>query len=274
MLTLYEGHAWEQLAWAAIREADPGCRIIAYQHTALFSHQLSMLKLLEGDRFCVKPDLVLCLGPLTAQRLEAAHPRSQLIPFGTFRKTARVPEPVVPAPERKTVLVLPEAHIEEMDLLFQTAWQAAQQLPDHTFILRCHPILPAPEQQIRSCLGPQASSIPNLEVSVGNSIEEDFSRSSVLLYRGSSSVLYAVRFGLKPIYIRERSLPDLDPLSGLNDWKEELEGVAPLVESLRRYAGQPAAEQLPQWHVASEFVRSYAIPVEDSALDRLLEATA
>lgn len=272
VLTLYEGHAWEQLAWSAVKQVNPDCKIIGYQHTALFPHQLSMLRPSGASRFSAKPDVVLCLGSLTARMLQPAHPNSRLIPFGTFRKTARVPEGISPSPRRKTMLVLPEAHAEEMTLLFRTALRAAEMLPDHRFILRCHPILPSPQKQVRLSLGRNPGSVPNLEVSYGRGVEEDFARSSVLLYRGSSSVLYAVRYGLKPVYLRDSSLPDLDPLAGLAEWKEEAAGAEELTEILRCYASRDPSPLEYEWNVALEFVRSYAIPVDDSSLDRLVEA--
>ncbi len=287
MLTLYEGHPWEQFAWAAAKEAHPSCKTIGYQHTILHPHQLSMLRLPGRDRFSAKPDAVLCLGPHSAEMLRPAHPGARLIPFGTFRcaearggasssaglRTAAT-NGSMPVPGRKTVLVLPEAHAEEMSLLFQTAARIAERLPDHHFILRCHPILPSPKTQIRSSLGRDPAEIPNLEVSTAKAVEEDFARSSVLLYRGSSSVLYAVRTGLKPVYLRERSLPDLDSLSALSQWKETAEGLEELEGILSRYAVAGEASSKKEWTVASEFVRSYAIPVDDTSLRAFLEVLA
>ena len=273
MLALYEGHPWEQFAWAAAKKADPSCKTIGYQHTILLPHQLSMLRSGASDRFSAKPDAVLCLGPRTVEMLRPSHPGSRLIPFGTFRKTAAA-NGSVPDPKRKTVLVLPEAHAEEMSLLFQTTARIAGRLPDHHFILRCHPILPSPRTQIRSSLGCDPEEIANLEVSLGKSVEEDFARSSVLLYRGSSSVLYAVRKGLKPVYLRERSLPDLDSLSALREWKETAEGPEELAGILNRYAAAGASSSRQEWTVASEYVSSYAIPVDDFALKALVEVLA
>lgn len=274
VLALYEGHAWEQLAWTAAKEVDPSCKTIGYQHTILLPHQLSLLRPSQGEFAGAKPDIVLCLGPRTERMLKPGHPGSRLIPFGTFRKTAQAPERSSPTPERKTVLVLPEAHREEMDLLFKTALQAAEMLPDHRFILRCHPILPDPLEQILSSVRRDPRSLPNVEISLNSSIEKDFGRSSALLYRGSSSVLYAVRYGLKPIYLRNGAGTELDSLFELRAWKEEVGAAGSLAESLRRYAGADPSALESEWNVASEFVRSYAIAVEDSSLARLQEALA
>lgn len=271
VLTLYEGHPWEQFAWTAAKEANPSCKTIGYQHTILLPYQLSMLRPGVSNRFAAKPDVVLCLGPRTVGILWPGHPGARLIPFGTFRKAAAI-NGGMPNPKRKTVLVLPEAYTEEMAILFQTAARAAGRLPDHRFILRCHPILRSPQAQVRTSLGRDPGEISNLEVSLGKPVEEDFARSSVLLYRGSSSVLYAVRKGLKPIYLRERSLLNADPLSALSQWKEIAEGPEDLERILSRYAAAGETSLQQEWTVANEFVRSYAIPVGDSALKALLEA--
>ena len=272
MLTLYEGHPWEQFAWTAAKEANPSCTTIGYQHTILLPYQLSLLRPGASSRVPANPDVVLCLGPRTAELLGSGHTGARLIPFGTFRKSAASNGADAPTPARKTVLVLPEAYPEEMAVLFGAAARAAGRLPDHHFILRCHPIIPSPAAQVRSSIGRDPSEIPNLEVSIGRPVEEDFARSSVLLYRGSSSVLYAVRKGLKPVYLKERSMPDTDPLSALSRWREVAEGPEDLERILRLYAGAGEAPSRQEWTVASEFVRSYAIPVGDSALNALLEA--
>lgn len=272
VLTLYEGHAWERIAWAAAKEVDLSCRTIGYQHTILLPHQLSLLRPAEAESPDAKPDIVLCLGPRTEEMLRPGHPRSRLIPFGTFRRAALAPNGAGPAPQRKTVLVLPEAHREEMDLLFRTAVEAAELLPDHRFILRCHPILPSPLRQVLSSVGRDPRSLPNVEISSGRRVEEDFARSSAILYRGSSSVLYAVRFGLKPIYVRNGPGADLDSLFELCAWKEEVGAAGELADSLRRYAGADPAALEREWRVAREFVRSYAIPVAESSFAELAEA--
>lgn len=274
LLTLYEGHAWERLAWSAAKEVDPSCKTIGYQHTVLLAHQLSLLQPADGSPVTTKPDWVLCLGPKTAQMLQPGHRGSGLIPFGTFRTSIREPAGAGPAPERRTVLVLPEAHAEEMQLLFRTAVKAAEKRPDHRFILRCHPILPAPLRQVSASVGRDPRSLPNVEISLGRSVEEEIARSSVVLYRGSSSVLYAVRQGLKAIYLEDPSLPDLDALGDLREWKERVSGPEELAGCLRRYAARDRTDLEKQWAVASEFVRSYAIPVDDTSVNRLLEAIA
>lgn len=271
-LTLYEGHAWERLAWSAAKKVHPSCKTIGYQHTILLPHQLSLLRLSDGSPVTAKPDVVLCLGPKTAEMLQPAHPDSHLIPFGTFRRSARKSTWTPPASKRRTLLVLPEAHAEEMRLMFQTALRAAERLPDHHFIFRCHPILPEPMKQILTHAGKDPRSLSNVELSCGRGIEEDFSRSSALLYRGSSSVLYAVRFGLKPVYLRDSLLPDLDSLFELHTWKEQVSDADQLVDCLRLYAGQNPACLEKEWDVATQFVRSYAIPVEESSVNQLMKA--
>lgn len=271
LLTLYEGHAWEQLAWEAAQKVAPSCRTVGYQHTVLLPHQWSLLRSADGSPVTAKPDVVLCLGPKTAQMLQPGHPHSRLIPFGTFRRSAQGSIPSLPAPQKKTILVLPEAHPEEMDLMFQTALQAAKLLPDHRFILRCHPIIPSPRKLVLKHAGKDPRLLPNVEISSGKGVEEDFIRSSAILYRGSSAVLYAIRFGLKPIYLHDGILPDLDPLFELQAWKEQVSGADPLADCLRGYADQNPCCLEKEWAVATEFVRTYAIPVDDSSVNQLVK---
>ena len=272
LLTLYEGHAWEKSAWAAARAKDPSCKIIGYQHTILLPHQLALFRERGRSPLTAKPDVVLCLGPRTQQMLGPSHRQSRLVPFGSFRKSDKARGPVYPDPRKQTVLVLPEGHLEEMKCMFDTAMRAAVHLPEYRFILRCHPIFGSPVEQVGPTLEVDPASLPNVEFSTGRWVEEDFAKSSVVLYRGSSAILYALLFGLKPIYLHDEILRDSDPLFELTEWRQEVSSIAELTQSLRAYAQADAGQLIGEWETAKEYVSSYVGNVEEGSIDRLLEA--
>jgi hypothetical protein len=66
----------------------------------------------------------------------------------------------------------------------------------------------------------------------------------------------------------------LDSLSTLSQWKETAEGLEELEGILSRYAAAGEASSKKEWTVASELVKSYAIPVDDSSLKAFLEVLA
>ena len=175
-----------------------------------------------------------------------------------------------PRPDRRTVLVIPEGIFTETKLLFDFAMQAASDLRDHHFIFRCHPVLPF--EQIRAHLHGAPERLPNIELSTHNSLAADCARSSVALYRGSSTVLYAVLSGLKPLYVHDDRFPDADPLFALTQWRQTVASPEDLQESLRHYAATPPTDAAEQWRPSASYVHAYTTPVNEASLDRFLDA--
>ncbi len=272
-VTLYEGYPWEKLAWHGVKAADPSCLTVGYQHTVVMrGHTLALTAPNTGSWELATPDVALCLGDGTRRLLEPGHRGSatRLTTFGTFRWSALRSQPAPPAPERRVVLVLPEGNVPECRHLFDAALAIARRLPDHRFVFRCHPILPFAE--VRAHLAAAPEHFANVELSERPRIEEDFARASAVLYRGSSSVLYAVTAGLKIVYLEREGQPDNDALFELDGWRDRVSTDDELVEALRAYAatGRDAAEKA--WRDALEYVGAYTTPVTAASVDRFLEA--
>lgn len=268
MVALYEGYGWEECLWRGAKERHPEIKTAGYQHTILLKHNLALLDPAQEDGARVRPELVLCLGPRTEQMLRPSHPHSDLFPFGTFRKMPDSEAGKEPGPEKKTLLVLPEGYPEEAVLLFNAALKAAQNLQDHRFILRSHPVLPI--EKVLPHLELDPSGMPNVEISSGAPIEEDFARASAVLYRGSSSVLYGILNGLKPVYFSDGRFPDPDPLFELKEWKERVSLVDELEQLLRRYASTGDREAAAQWKPAAGYAASYVAPVQEDSIAQLI----
>ena len=267
-VTLYEGYAWEQCLWRGIKAVDPACTTVGYQHTVLLRHNLALLKPQHNGQACVRPDVVMCLGPRTQSMLRPSHERSELLPFGTFRRTSKAHTLRPPRPDARTILVLPEGFLHEMTLLFDAAIEVAQAVPQYRVILRCHPVLPF--HKVHRVLKRDPMMLPNVTVSTEPSIERDFEQSSVILYRGSSAVLYAVLHGLKPIYFHDADHHDVDPLFELNEWREQASSVDELQGIIRRYGHADPNEATATWRTAAAYVESYAVAVDGASIDRLL----
>ncbi len=262
-LSLYEGYGWEDCLWRGVKEQDARCKTVGYQHTILLRHNLTMLRPAER-RF---PELVLCLGPRPEQMLRASHPGSELFSFGTFRK---VPASALsePNPGRKTVLVVPTGYPDETELLFNATLQLARSLPDHRFILRTHPVLPF--EEILPMLEGDPSALPNVELSRAAPIEHDFARASAALYRGSSSILYGILYGLKPVFYSDGLFPDQDPLFELQEWVERVSSAEAAERLLRNYSAASPEAARRQWEPAARYVASYTVPVRPESVGQLL----
>lgn len=273
-ITLYEGHGWEKCAWWGAKDADRSCKSVGYQHTVLFASRISLLRPHLDRREYSVPDVVLCTGDETKRMMLPGYLRQQsrLITFGSFRRDSEGGVGAAPKPGKRTVLVLPEGVASEAKLLFDAAIQAASLLLDHRFIFRCHPELPF--HRIRPHLNGAPEDHPNIEISNHNSIAEDFARSSVVLSRGSSAVLYAVLRGLKPVYLHDDRHDDIDPLFELTSWRECVSSAREMEQVLRRYAAQTTDCAFEEWRSAAEYVSAYTMPVDVASIDRFLAAVA
>jgi hypothetical protein len=270
-LTLYEGHGWERNILRAVKAADPSCLTVGYQHTVIHPNNVALREPAPETLESPRPDVVLCLGTRPQGILQPAHPHARLVAFGTFRSQGHVAKP--PRPSARRVLVLPEGRAEEEVPLFDRALEVAALLPDHRFVLRCHPLRGDGAAYIRGLrLRRDPDGLPNVVLAPPGPIEPDFEAASAVMYYASSSVFYAVRYGLKPVHVRDGYGYEVDPLFELTGWREAADSADDVARILRRFAGTDAARADAEWRPTCDYVVSYATPVNDASLDGLLEA--
>lgn len=91
-----------------------------------------------------------------------------------------------------------------------------------------------------------------------------------MLYRGSSSVLYAVLCGAKVDYLHENDFVDVDPLFELTSWRGSVGSVREMEDGLPRYATTTEDGAIEWWRTAADYVNVYTTPVDDQFIGRLL----
>lgn len=271
VITLYEGSSWENCLWWGVKSVDPKCRTVGYQHTVFFQESLALMNPTVDLPARSLPDVALCLGTESAGLMRPAHERhgTTVVPFGGFRcrPGARVSRPA-PA-SRRTVLVTPEGLAPEVAVLFRFALACAKRLPEYRFVLRCHPNF---SMQRAHVMVPGLGSQPNITASERPSLDDDVARASVLLYRGSSSVLYAIAQGLLPAYVHVPGMRDVDPLFRLSGWRAQCATPEAFAALLQQHE-QAALERLEaEWKPAADYVATYTQPVEERAIDELVRA--
>lgn len=272
-MTLYEGQTWEKPSWLGAKEGNPDCITVGYQHTVIMPHSLSLTSPNQGSWAMSGPDVILCLGEVTKNMMLAGHEScgTTLVQFGSFRLNSPSELPLQPRPRQQTVLVVPESGLlREAQLLFNFSMRVASLNTGYRFIFRCHPV--APFERILAHLEGNPEEFANIEISDCPAIGDDFRRSSVVLYRGSSSVLYAILYGLKPIYLHDGMPLCVDPLFELEKWRENVSLPGELVEVLQRYGSTLEEDAAKCWEGAVNYVRRYIEPVDDASMNRFLNA--
>ena len=173
----------------------------------------------------------------------------------------------MPTPSRRIVLVVPEGIIEEAKLIFESAAELAKTLPDYKFIFRSHPVLPF--ECVRSLLSIDVNSIPNIEISESE-LEVDLNRSSVVLYRGSSVVFYAVLAGLKPYYFHVTGRPYVNPLFQLEGWCESIGNIEQLRNALVNFSCMDDGVAKKEWLLTKTVIENYIRPVDECAISNVV----
>ena len=268
VITLYEGHAWERCVWHAARAGGAPVLCVGYQHTILRRRSHAVKRSL-GHRGLYDPDAVLTVGELTRKALEASKELEhiRIITFGTHRRE----RDLAPAERPNLIpafLVFPEGIESECIYLFRYALECARRLPNVRFILRTHPVLPF--EKIESAVKGFEAIPGNVDVSRSAPIEFDFKRSGYILYRGSSSVIYGILAGLKPFYVSRSDEMAIDPLDGLNHWREHVMSVDELI---KRYAADQRRQmerRVQEWKEAYRFCDMYVQPLSAAALDDMI----
>ncbi|MDP6683404.1 MAG: hypothetical protein QF876_10515 [Desulfobacterales bacterium] len=269
VVTLYEGHAWERCVWHAAREANPETLCVGYQHTILRKHSHALRRSLHPLRKGYDPNLILTLGSVTQKMLEKSMqlPNISKMIYGTHRRfnsRIKFEEPK----STTTFLVLPEGVESESMYLFNIALACAPHLPDVRFIFRMHPVLLFDD--VRPLLKGYPPKTGNVEVSDNPDPEEDFARSGYILYRGSSTVIYAILAGLKPYYFERPNEMNFDPIFELTVWRERVRSTDELIRKFK--ADQKTSPDLRsrQWTEALTYCDQYTRSVREETLDWMI----
>jgi hypothetical protein len=272
-VSLYEGQPWEKLVWLGVKTGAPGSVVCGYQHAIVMPHSLGLTSPHQGSWACAAPDVVFASGPATMDLMKAGHHElgTCFYSLGSFRRSVGYQDDVLTAPRNTgAILVTPEGIQEEAIFLFECAIEAARLLPCTQFIFRCHPVLPF--ERIQSLLSTELASLPNVELSQRPNIADDFSRARAVLYRGSSVVLYAVMAGLQPFYLDAADSPLVDPLYGLDTWREKIASAVELAEALMDCTLINDEARLRDWRAAMRYVENYMAPADESVVASFVES--
>jgi len=228
MVITHEGHSWERTVIATARTANPRVRCIGYQHAAVFRLQHALRRNLSRE---YNPDQIVTAGLAGKKQLEAS-PRLQNIPItvlGSNRaisQTKRIRSTkslIKKRIEKGTVcLVLPEGIPSECQYLFNFSIACSKKFPNIRFIWRLHPIVNLQKLRHRNCELKKLP--PSISIS-GDSLVNDFARSDVVLYRGSTAAVQAIAAGLKPIYLQAKKELSIDPLHEIKKYITKIKNI-------------------------------------------------
>lgn len=196
LVTTYEGHSWERVAFGSARKINSKITCVGYMHAGILAGQHASLRNLTKK---YNPDIVLTCGKSATDYLIKNKVLGDVtvICIGSSRCSLSQ-EDMMRSGSVNSCLVIPEGTQDECKLLFEFSLELAHKAPHIDFIWRLHPnMIGSRLTKISSKL----KTIPkNIRIS-NNDFDADISRSMWVLYRGSTAVIKAVGQGLIPIYL-------------------------------------------------------------------------
>ena len=213
IITTFEGHAWERIAFLAARTQSKNIKCISYQHTGIFEYSNSLKIKLHN---LYNPNLIYTSGLFSKLELYKQKEFSdiEIVEVGSPRGS--ISEKKIKHNNKNYCLVIPEGFLSECNYLFDFSLKCANLNPKINFIWRLHPSLSF-DRILNGNI--KYKNLPsNIEISK-SSLDDDIIKSSYVLYRGSSAVFKAISFGLTPIYLKLNNEMSIDPLYKMSKFK-------------------------------------------------------
>lgn len=212
--TTFENNPWEKVIFGTLREVSPDTYIIGYQHAALSKSSLNMVLSEEETGITPVPDRIITIGKVTRDfliRVGGYHPA--IVMEGCGLRFSHLFSTEQRAQTRNNnILVTPEGILSESVRLANFVHRALQDTPDVRIILRPHPALPFKE--FCKYLDFDAAVSPKFSISGTESVYVDLAKADIVIFRGSTLALEALKMGIPAIYLDFSDIISVNPLFG------------------------------------------------------------
>lgn len=271
LITTFEGHAWERVAFSCARKARPNIKCIGYQHAALSRLQHSMTRTISKE---FDPDCILAAGSVSARQLKSrCQPSIPVKILGSSRNSVLADADsnslkTESVRKKVSILVMPEGLISECEILLGFSLECAKLMPDVTFVWRLHPLITF--NILRKRIN-HFDSIPSNIILSQEMLHSDISRCEWALYRGSTAIIPAVVNGLRPIYLQ---LPDeltIDPLYEINEFRRVVRSCEEFIFIIRRgEMGANSKAQISSQN-AKEYCEAFYSPLRSEVIGKIID---
>jgi hypothetical protein len=269
LVVTHEGHSWERTVFSAARQAYPSVHCIGYQHAAVFRLQHALRRNLSNE---YNPDQIITAGLVGKKQLKEA-PQLQQIPISVLGSSRAISQKKRTQSTKKrfqkksmkdsVCLVLPEGIPSECHYLFDFSIACSKAFPKIKFIWRLHPIVDYKKLCSENC---QLNELPPGIIISNKSLVNDFARSDIVLYRGTTAAIQAIAAGLKPIYFQAKGEMSIDPLFEMNSYIEKVGNVNQFGEVIK--ARSSAGKKISNKKKLRNYAKAFFAPLDATCLIR------
>ena len=221
VLHTYENIFWERAIDIPMYQLNRRDDLYGYVHSAILESHLTYYTDSIDFHRRPMPSRILCTGKNAVRKLKSLgqYPNSMLVSTSAIRGTNLPNLPLVnkKISNIKTVLVLLEG-VAEMLSFVKVILIVSKMNPSLKFRIRSHPIMPLSHKVFESIRNEFL--ISEIEESKGFSLEDDLSRSDVVVYKGTTAVFTAAYMGIPIIHYKDNWWLNDDPLSDIKFLKQ------------------------------------------------------
>ena len=231
----FEGHAWERLVIQKIKNLKEKILCIGYVHTIAFPNQYASLRNYKNE---FMPDLIFVSGNNTKIIFEKKISNSiPIVVLGSHKiqnKSIDLKKKL-----NAKILILPEGFFSESKLLINFGLELAKTFPEADIRIRLHPNMSGFKSKYMNII----KNKNNIKISE-ISLKQDILWSSHAIYRGSTSIIEAVLYGVIPMYYGRRDQLTIDPLFCIKNKKHYVETIPHVITSLNRWKKMKNKEEI------------------------------
>lgn len=256
LIYTYENNVWEKLTLIQLRKNSPTTSIIGHLHSAVPEAALNFFISETEDKMAPLPDKIVTTGTTPAEILQeyGAYTKTKIEVGGSFKYATTLNNLKRVAEIKKTILIGMEGIPQSLEMVNYTLSEL-EKISDWKVILRTHPILPI--EEIKDKLNVSKSLSERLEFSGTNKLADDFARSGVMIYWGSTLCFEAIVHGVPLINYRRNHLLNFDPLFKLAAFKKNTSAQESLSAILNKIIQTPVEKMHQEQDQAYLYVRSY-----------------
>ena len=252
----YEGYHWEKVFFGITKNSNSinkNNKLFAVQHSFISSKNKNFFDFNNSAFNC---DYILSSGSILFNKVIKFFPST--INIGATKKNEI--KTSFKSKNSKFILFLPSSNHKELEYLLSLLFKIHKFYPNHKFIWRSHPFMSSKYSHL-------FEKYPQIEFSK-NDLEYDLSRSKIGLYSISSSIIKAVCYGVRPIYVKNPDF-DIDPLEDLrNSWKVKINNY----KNINNFYNYDKNKQnLRNMEISSKYYKKYFENFKTLAIAKLLD---
>ena len=253
----YEGYHWEKVFFGLIKNLNSknklNNKLFAVQHSYISSTNKNFFDFNNLDFNC---NYLLSSGSILFNKVNKLFPST--INIGATKENDT--KTIKKLKNANYILFLPSSNQNELEFLLNLLFNIHKLYPNYKLIWRSHPFMSAKYEYL-------FKKYPQIEFSK-NDLKFDLSRSKIGLYSISSSIIKAVCYGVRPIYVKNPNF-DIDPLEDLrNSWKAKMKNYKN-INNLYNYGNDK--QTLSDMKISYQYCKNYFENFKSQTFIKLLD---